>query len=188
MTYVPPEKKHRGGSFGDFIYVLMFYLIEGIFIIIGIPFLMLAVGVIPVAMYLVITRGGASEQINLYLTIGAGVIVVFAQIMGVQYFVRKYVLEPNNMKFGEWLRWKFSPTEIKNRRAEKIARSEKMEKWYDGMDKIHERKALIKEEQSIDMRGEWFKETGDPEEIASQSSDDSGIILGEFEEETEEAS
>jgi len=100
--------------------------------------------------------------------------------MGVQYFVRKYVLEPHNMTFGEWIRWKFSPTEIKKRRAEKIARSEKMNKWYDGMDKIHERKALIKEEQSIDMRGEWF--------IASQSSEESPIILGEFEEETEEAS
>ncbi len=188
MTYVPPEKKHRGGSFGDFIYVFMFYLIEGLFIFIGIPFLMLAIGVIPVAMYLVITRGGVSDQINLYLTIGAGVLVVFAQIMGAQYFVRKYVLEPNNMKFGEWMRWKFSPTEITKRRAEKIARSEKMDKWYDGMDKIHERKALIKEEQSIDIRGEWFKETGDPDTVDAQSSEESGIILGEIEEETEEAS
>lgn len=149
---------------------------------------MLAIGVIPVAMYLVITRGGTSATVNLYLTIGAGVLVVFAQIMGVQYFVRKYVLEPHKMTFGEWIRWKFSPTEIKKRRAEKIARSEKMNKWYDGMDKIHERKALIKEEQSIDMRGEWFKETGDPDEIASQSSEEPGIILGDFEEETEEAS
>lgn len=184
MTYVPPEKKHRGGSFGDFIYVLMFYLIEGVFILIGIPFLMLAIGVIPVAMYLVITQGGTSATVNLYLTIGAGVLVVFAQIMGMQYFVRKYVLEPHKMTFGEWMRWKFSPTEIKKRRAEKIARSEKMDKWYDGMDRIHERKALIKEEQSLNIRDEWFKESGDPEEPSTLSTEESGIIIGEVEEET----
>ncbi|MBK5113216.1 MAG: hypothetical protein KGD59_03305 [Candidatus Heimdallarchaeota archaeon] len=184
MTYVPPEKKQRTGSFGDFIYVVMFYMIEGAFIIFGIPILMIAIGVIPVSMYLIITKGEGALGVTWPLGI-MGIFMVLFQILAVQYFVKKYVLEPNKMAFGEWLRWKFSPTEIKKRRAEKIARSQKMDEWYDGMDRIHERKALIKEEQSIDMREEWFKETGDPEAVETQSSEESDFILGEIEEEKE---
>ena len=164
MTYVPPEKKHRSGSFGDFIYVFMFYMIEGMFILVGIPILMLAIGVIPVSMYLIITKGEGRLGVTWPLAI-MGIFMVLFQILAVQYFVRKYVLEPHKMTFGEWIRWKFSPTEIKKRREEKIARSRKMDEWYDGMDRIHERKAIIKQEQSLDIRDEWFKETGDPDKV-----------------------
>lgn len=181
MTYVPPEKKQRTGSFGDFIYVIMFYLIEGAFILFGIPILMIAIGVIPVSMYLIITKGEGALGVTWPLAI-MGIFMVLAQILAVQYFVRKYILQPNKMTFGEWLRWKFSPTEIKKRREEKIARSQKMDEWYDGMDRIHERKALIKEEQSIDMREEWFKEAGDPDLVEETSTEEPGIVLGEIEE------
>jgi len=181
LTYVPPEKKHRGGSFGDFIYVLLFYLIEGAFILIGIPILILAIGVIPVSMYLIVTQGEGALGVTWPLAI-MGIFIVLAQILAIQYFVRKYVLEPHKMSFGEWLRWKFSPTEIKKRRAEKLERSRKMDEWYDGMDRIHERKALIKAEQSVDMREEWFKETGDPDEVVAETTEESGIIIGEVEE------
>ncbi|NHJ32779.1 MAG: hypothetical protein FK732_07945 [Asgard group archaeon] len=181
MTYVPPEKKQRGGtsSFGDFIYVLIFYLIEGLFILVGIPFLILAIGVIPVTMYLIITEGEGSLGVTWPLAI-MGIFVVFFQILAVQFFVRKYVLEPHKMTFGEWLRWKFSPKEIKKRRQEKIARSQKMDEWYDGMDRIHERKALLKEEQSLNIRDEWFSETGNPDEQSTESSEESGIIISDF--------
>ena len=181
MTYVPPEKKHRGGSFGDFIYVFMFYLIEGLFIIVGIPILMLAIGVIPVSMYLVITKGEGRLGVTWPLAI-MGIFVVLFQILAVQYFVRKYVLEPHKMTFGEWLRWKFSPTEIRKRREERIARSRKMDEWYDGMGRIHERKAQLKEEQSYNLRDEWFQEKGDPDVAIVDSSEESGIIIGEVEE------
>ena len=142
---------------------------------------MLAIGVIPVSMYLVTTKGEGILGVTWPLAI-MGILMVLAQILAVQYFVRKYILTPNKMTFGEWLRWKFSPTEIKKRRAEKIARSQKMDEWYDGMDRIHERKALIKEEQSIDMREEWFKETGDPDLVEETSTEEPGIELGEIEE------
>jgi hypothetical protein len=132
-------------------------------------------------MYLVITKGEGILGVTWPLAI-MGIFIVLGQILAVQFFVRKYILQPNKMSFGEWLRWKFSPTEIKKRRAEKIARSQKMDEWYDGMDRIHERKALIKEEQSIDMREEWFKETGDPDEVKVQSTEEPGIILGEADE------
>jgi len=181
LTYVPPEKKHRGGSFGDFIYVFMFYLIEGLFIIVGIPILMLAIGVIPVSMYLVITKGEGRLGVTWPLAI-MGIFVVLFQILAVQYFVRKYVLEPHKMTFGEWLRWKFSPTEIRKRREERIARSRKMDEWYDGMGRIHERKAQLKEEQSYNLRDEWFQEKGDPDVAIVDSSEESGIIIGEVEE------
>ncbi|MGC9778799.1 MAG: hypothetical protein HZR80_06110 [Candidatus Heimdallarchaeota archaeon] len=184
MTYVPPKKKQKGGTsgFGDLVYVLMFYIMEGLFIFIGIPFLILAFGVIPVAMFLVITRGGGSESASLYILISFGVLIVFFQILGMQFFVRKYVLEPHKMTFGEWLRWKFSPTEIKKRRTEKIARSRKMEEWYGSMDRVYESRERLKDEQQYNLRGEWFGEDGDPEMKASSETDDATIVLGEIEE------
>jgi len=188
LTYVPPEKKQKDGtsSFGDLVYVIMFYMVEGLFIIVGIPILMLAIGVIPVAMYLVITKGEGVLGVTWPLAI-MGIFMVLFQILAVQYFLRKYVLEPHKMTFGEWLRWKFSPTEIKKRRQEKIARSQKMDEWYGGMDKIHERKAQLKEEQSFNLRDEWFGESGDPEVPTEYSSEETGIVIGEIEEEKEES-
>ena len=108
--------------------------------------------------------------------------IVFFQILGMQFFVRKYVLEPHKMTFGEWLRWKFSPTEIKKRRAEKIARSRKMDEWYGSMDRVYESRERLKDEQQYNLRGEWFGEDGDPEMKASSETDDTTIVLGEIEE------
>lgn len=176
MTYVPPEKKQKGGSsgFGDFFYVMIFYLIEGLFIFVGIPVIVLALGVIPVAMYLVIT-GNNNVIWPLYLF---GVLIVFFQILGIQFFVRKWILEPNKMTFGQWLRWRFSPSEIRKRRDEKRARSRKMADWYDGMDRVKERSDMIRDEQSYDLRSEWFESTGDPE-ILNPEKNDEFISLGE---------
>jgi len=176
VTYVPPEKKQKGGTsgLGDFFYVMIFYLVEGLFIFVGIPVIVLALGIIPVAMYLVIT-GNDNVIWPLYLF---GVLIVFFQILGIQFFVRKWILEPNKMTFGRWLRWRFSPYEIRKRRDEKRARSRKMAEWYDGMDRVKEKSDMIRDEQSYDLRSEWFESTGDPE-ILNPEKKDEFISLGE---------
>jgi len=175
LTYVPPEKKQKGGTsgFGDIIYVFLFYLIEGMFIFIGIPVIIIAIAAVPVSMYLIITEGEYSEW-PIYVIGGA---IVFFQIIGVQFFVRKFILEPHKMTFGEWLRWKFSPTLIKQRREERKERSRKMDEWYQGMDRIHERKEQLKEEQQYNIRAEWFGER-DPEFIDETPQEDV-VIIGE---------
>ncbi|NHJ39501.1 MAG: hypothetical protein FK731_05660 [Asgard group archaeon] len=156
MTYVPPEEKKSGGSssFGDIIYVILFYLVEGMFILLGIPMLVLAIGIVPVAMYVIITEG-KYVQWPLYI---AGVLVIILQVFGVQYFLRKYVLEPNNKTFGEWLRWKFSPSEIRKRRDERREKTKKIEEWYDGFDRVKDQKERLKEEQSEALYKELFPE------------------------------
>lgn len=186
MTYVPPEKKQKGGTsgFGDFVYVMLFIMIEGLFIFVGIPMVIFAIAIIPVAMYLVIT--GEQETIwPIYLIVA---LVVFFQILGVQYFIRKWVLEPNKMTFGQWLRWRFSPKEIRKRREERRTRSRKMDEWYDGLDRVKERRDSIKDEQSYDLRSEWYKETGDPEILDPQKNTEGFISLGEESDETIELS
>ena len=184
MTYVPPEKKQKGGTsgFGDFVYVMLFILIEGLFIFLGIPLIIFAIAIIPVAMYLVIL--GEQETIwPLYVIVA---LVVFFQILGVQFFVRKWILEPNKMTFGQWLRWRFSPKDIRKRREERRARSRKMDEWYDGLDRVKERRDLIKDEQSYDLRSEWYKETGDPEILNPEKSSSEGLIsLGDNEDSEE---
>ncbi len=183
LTYVPPEKKQRGGTsgFGDVVYVILFYLIEGLFIFLGIPALILAIAIIPMAMYAIITGGIYGTDWVLIVVV---VLIVFIQILAIQYFVRKYILKPHNMKFGQWLRWKFSPTEIQKRRQEKAARSKKMDEWYASMDRIQEREEMIKNEQAYDIRGEWFKETGDPDLIKDLDDEDGTIIIGEVTEDS----
>ncbi len=178
MTYVPPEKKQKGGSsgFGDILYVMVFFLIEGLFIFIGIPIVVLALGLVPIAMYLIITKTYGAVWV-LYLV---GIVVIFFQILGIQFFMRKWVLEPNKMNFRQWIHSRFSPTEIRKRREEKRARAQKMNEWYDGMDRIHERRNQIRDEQSYDLRGEWFKGSGgDPELLNKAPKEDDSIILGE---------
>ena len=186
MTYVPPEKKQKGGTsgFGDIIYVLAFYLIEGSFIFLGIPVIILALGLVPISLYLIITGGGGGNIDWIFYLFG--VVVVFFQILGMQYFIRKWVLEPNKMNFRQWIRWKFSPTEIKKRRAEKQARAQKMDEWYAGMDKVQESRDRLRDEQSYDLRAEWYKESGDPEILdPTSNNEESGIVLGETVEDDE---
>ncbi|HUT80914.1 MAG TPA: hypothetical protein VMZ29_06905 [Candidatus Bathyarchaeia archaeon] len=180
MTYVPPEKKQRGGTsgFGDVIYVILFYLIEGLFIFIGIPALIIAIAIIPMAMYSIITHGGGELGLD-WILIVVAVLIVFIQVLALQYSVRKYILKPHNMRFGQWLRWKFSPTEIQKRREEKIERSKKMEEWYASMERIQEREELIKNEQAYDIRDEWFKESGDPD-LRKDLKEDDMIIIGDI--------
>ena len=179
MTYVPPEKKQKGGTsgFGDIVYVIAFYLIEGAFIFLGIPIIILALGLVPISLYLIIAQDRDATQ---WVLIVVGIAVVFFQILGVQYFVRRWILEPNKMTFRQWIRWRFSPSEIRKRRDEKRARSQKMHEWYDGMDRVHESKDRLRDEQSYDLRSEWFKESGDPEILDPNTKDgDEGIILEE---------
>jgi len=177
LTHVPPEKKQRGGSgFGDIIYVIAFFLIEGLFIFIGIPMVVLALGLVPISMYLIISENRGAEWV-LYLV---GIVIIFFQILGIQYFMRKWVLEPNKMNFRQWIHWRFSPTEIRKRREEKRARVQKMNEWYGGMDRIHEKRDQLRDEQSYDLRGEWFKDSGgDPELLKTSPKEDDRIILGE---------
>lgn len=176
MTYVPPEEKKSGGSssFGDIIYVILFYLVEGMFILLGIPMLVLAIGIVPVAMYVIITEG-KYVQWPLYI---AGVLVIILQVFGVQYFLRKYVLEPNNKTFGEWLRWKFSPSEIRKRRNERREKTKKIEEWYDGFDRVKDQKERLKEEQSEALYKELFPEISEAYVKKSFREEASTVTLG----------
>ncbi|MFW9922863.1 MAG: hypothetical protein ACFFDW_06190 [Candidatus Thorarchaeota archaeon] len=179
MTYVPPEKKQQGSTsgFGDIVYVIMFYVIEIAFIFLGIPIVILSIGFIPIAMYLIITEGGQTD--NNWIFYLFGVVIIFFQILGLQYFFRKWILQPNNMTFGEWLRWKFSPSEIKKRRYERIERSRRMDEWYSGMERVKEMNEKIKEEQAIDFRYEWYKETGSSDVLLSDEQSTDVFIIGE---------
>ena len=182
MTYVPPEKKDKGGSFGDTIYVILFYLIEGLFIFIGIPFLVFAIAIIPTAFYVII-KGEQNITWPLYVV---GAIIVFCQILAMQYFIRRYILKPHNKTFGEWLRWKFSPTEIKIRRLEKQERSRKMEKWYDNLDKVQANKEKLIEEQSYNLRSKWQDEPqAEGEGIFVEFPDDDSIMNPEKDDDSE---
>ena len=184
MTYVPPEKRQRGGTggFGDVIYVILFLIIEGVFIFIVVPFLILVIAILPLALYVIISEG-QGVQWALYLI---AVVIVFLQVLALQFFFRRYFLEPHKMTFGQWLRYSFYPKEIQKRRRDKLERSRKLAKWYDGMEKVEERKQLIKEEQSYDLRGEWFRESGDPELIATTTTNNEAITIGKSEEKKEE--
>jgi hypothetical protein len=176
LTYVPPEKKTKGGTsgFGDIVYVILFFLVEGAFVFIGVPILVIAVGFLPVAMYLIITQG-AHVQWFFYTFV---VLIVFIQILALQYFVKRFILEPHKMNFREWVRYRLSPSEIRKRRDEKRARHKKMEQWYAGMDRVHARNEQYKEEQQTNLRNEWFGEGKDPEDLIAQKKEDGIVIIG----------
>ncbi|NHJ46199.1 MAG: hypothetical protein FK733_00290 [Asgard group archaeon] len=181
MTYVPPEEKDSGGTsgFGDVVYVFLFYLVEGLFILVGIPFLMLALAIIPVAMYVIITGG---ERI-LWPMIVFGTLLIFIQAMALQYAVRRFVLQPHNKTFGEWLRWKFSPTEIKTRRADKRARTKRVEEWYDGIDRVQAQKDHLKNEQQRELYDKLFPEIAKKEKDIATLEEKPEITLGQVTEE-----
>lgn len=176
MTYVPPEKKTKGGTsgFGDIVYVILFFVVEGAFVFLGVPLLVIAIGFIPVAMYLIITQGQGVQ----WFMYGFVVLIVFIQILAIQYFFKRFILHPNKMNFRQWIVYRLSPTEIRKRRDEKRARHQKMSEWYDGMDRIHERNEQYKEEQQSNLRAEWFGEGQDPEDLIGKKEEDGVVIVG----------
>ena len=192
MTYVPPEKKTKGGTsgFGDIVYVILFFVVEGAFVFLGVPILVVAIGFIPVAMYLIISGGQGVD----WFMYGFVVVIVFVQILAIQYFFKRFILHPNKMNFRQWIVYRLSPTEIRKRREEKRARHQKMADWYDGMDRVHEQNEQFKEEQQANLRAEWFGEGNDPEDLIGKKEEDGIVIVGfeaesgsEFESVTEDS-
>jgi len=179
LTYVPPEKKTKGGTsgFGDSVYVILFFLVEGLFVFVGVPFLVVAIGFVPIAMYLIITQGNGIVGVE-WLLYGFVGIIVFIQILAIQYFFKRFILQPHKMNFKQWVRYRLSPSEIRKRRDEKRARHKKMSDWYDGMDRVHARNEQFKEEQQTNLRAEWFGEGNDPEDLIAKKKDDGVVIIG----------
>ena len=101
-----------------------FYLFEISYIIIAIPVLVLALLSIPVLLYFVIV-----QNFQLWPFILVGVFVAFFQILAIQYFVKKFFLEPYEMTFGEYLRFRFE-----DRRKEDTLEDKPPKTWYDDLD------------------------------------------------------
>jgi hypothetical protein len=128
-------------------------------------------------MYLIVTQGNGIVAVEwvLYGLIG---LIVFIQILAIQYFFRRFVLAPHKMNFRQWVYYRFAPSQIRKRRDEKRSRHKKMEEWYDGMDRVHARNEQYKEEQQANLRNEWFGEGNDPEDFITKKQEDGIVIVG----------
>jgi hypothetical protein len=180
LSYVPPEKKSKSGtsSFGDVVYLVAFYLVEFLFIFVGIPTLVFAVGVIPIAMYVIIAQ--KSVIWPLYVL---GGVIAFVQIAALSYFFQRFILKPRNMNFFQWVRWKFHPAEIAKRRKERQDRSEKIAEWYDGMGRVQASKEQLIEEQSLKYEERFMTEEEKASLESTTTQESTGIVFGKIEEE-----
>ncbi|RLI63859.1 MAG: hypothetical protein DRP02_04125 [Candidatus Gerdarchaeota archaeon] len=106
-----------------------FIIFEIGYILVAIPVLVVALISIPVLMYYAI-----KQHFYLWTIVATLVLIVFFQIYGFQFFIRKYYLSPNNMTLGEYLRMHY---EIRLRkRKNKNKKPEKQTTWYDNLDEF----------------------------------------------------
>lgn len=79
-----------------------FYFFELGFIFGIIPLLVVSFVIGPVLYYFTIER-----EFYLWPFIVVGILVAFFQIIALQYFIKRFYLDPQNMTLGEFLRYKF---------------------------------------------------------------------------------
>ncbi len=102
-----------------------FYIFEIGFIIIAIPVLVLALLSIPVLIYFTLAK-----NFHLWPFILLGVLIAFFQILALQYFVKRFYLDPYEMTFGEYLRFRFED----RRRNQDDLEGKTPKTWYDNLD------------------------------------------------------
>lgn len=104
-----------------------FYFFELGFIFGIIPLLVVSFVIGPVLYYFAIER-----EFYLWPFVVVGILVAFFQIIALQYFIKRFYLDPHNMTLGEYLRYKF---DIRFRAAEiSSTKGQNNLTWYDELD------------------------------------------------------
>ncbi|NHK32412.1 MAG: hypothetical protein FK730_13745 [Asgard group archaeon] len=108
-------------------YKSSFYFFEIGFIVFAIPILIIAFVSIPITMYFALTK-----YFQLWPFVFLGIVIVGFQIFAIQFFIRKFILKPNNLTFGEYLRMRFDERYKRKEPEEKITHKT----WYDDLDEF----------------------------------------------------
>lgn len=121
-------------------YKSSFYFFEIGFIVVAIPVLILALTSIPVMMYFAIT-----QYFQLWPFVLLGVLIAGFQIYAIQFFVKKFILKPLQLTFGEYLRMRFDERYKKEETSSII----EQKIWYDNLDEFIIRLKTEQKEQTL---------------------------------------
>lgn len=124
-----------------------FYLFEISYIILVIPILVLAFLSIPILLCVVLTK-----NFQMWPFILSGVMITFYQILAVKYFFKRFFLNPHEMSFGEYLRFKFD-----NRRKLRDFEKKPLETWYDNLEDFIDRIRTEEKEQTYRLYSRDFE-------------------------------
>lgn len=125
-----------------------FALFEFGFIFFVIPMLVLSFVSVPFLYFYILTK-----EFLVWPFIVLFTLIVFIQIMAIQYFVRRFYLEPNNMSLGEYLRFKYDKRKEKQERVREGYIPEAT--WYENMDDFHFRLKQEMREQSDQLFSQY---------------------------------
>ena len=126
------RKSLRNMKFNERVYKNNFFFFEFGFIFVIIPLLVISFVSVPFLTYVALTG-----NVPIWPIIIVAIIIIFSQIMAIQYLVRRFYLEPHNMTFGEYLRYLF------DKRIDKMKMGDFAEEkniaWYDELDPFIEK-------------------------------------------------
>jgi hypothetical protein len=142
----------------DRFYRSSFYVFEVGFIIVAIPALIIAILSIPVSLYFVIAGRFAYWPFVL-----VAVLITIFQFVGIKLFVKKYILDPYNLTFGEYLRMRY------DERMKKEDRETVKEHitWYDDLDIFIDKIKTSQREQTYQIYARNYSVTPFQEEVAA---------------------
>lgn len=118
-----------------------FYFFELGFIFVVIPVLVIAVVIGPTLQYFAIT-----QKYHLWPFFVISAIIVFFEVLAIQYYLKRFYLDPHNMTLGEFLRFKF---DSRFKRSEfKEMEQENNISWYDDLDEFIRKIRLARKEKT----------------------------------------
>ncbi|NHJ86844.1 MAG: hypothetical protein FK734_15385 [Asgard group archaeon] len=127
----------------------VFLLFEIGFIIIAIPLLIAGFASIPISLYFAIV-----QDFRLWPFVIIGIAVTLAQILAIQFFVRKYFLTPYNLTLGEYLRMRYDERLVKKDSDKNYS----LKTWYDNLDEFILRIKNEQKEQTFKMYSKHIEE------------------------------
>ena len=118
-----------------------FLIFEIGYIFLAIPVLTVALSSVPILMFYTFVK-----EFYIWPIIVVATLVVFFQIIGAQYFVKKYYLDYHKMSLGQYLRHKFDNR--RNRLKNGVQEITSEETWYNNLDETINRLKKDRREQS----------------------------------------
>ena len=152
-----PDKKAKAYALKERFYKVSFYVIEALWILVVIPLIIFVCFITFSTVWRMIKPENSTWPIYLIV-----ISIVFFQLLAVQDFIRRYINKNYGMTVGQWIRWKFNPTERAKRKATKNTSTQKLDTWYQKVNQIKTDIEDLETKEAYDNWIDWVGEEGDP--------------------------
>jgi len=134
-------------------YVIASAINETLYLVLGIPLMVIALTFLPVSFYLAFFPGESSQIVRIGLFIGTGIIEIFA----ILFLIKRYLRE-RNMNLNQYFKYIFDFKARAEGTRKFKERADQIDNFYDDLSKVSDKLAKKREERAMGFKEFDFRE------------------------------